>query len=137
MPPRSISLPTASSPTFCTTLAARHITTTSLSPDPHGPPTDVSTTGPTPPTAVPIISPSTTHLTAPISLTSTGAVVTLVAPEKSNAVGAIAGGIVGGVVGLSLFTLVFLFLCRRKAPSPPSSAYDPMMASQNPTSFGA
>jgi len=46
-------------------------------------------------------------------------------------VGAIAGGVVGGVVGLALLgTLLFLFLRRRSPPSPPTSTYDPLMASQ-------
>ena len=56
--------------------------------------------------------------------------------KKPNT-GAIAGGVVGGVVGLVLLgTLLFLLLRRRNTPSPPSSAYDPMMASQNAASLG-
>jgi len=60
------------------------------------------------------------------------------AAKKKTNVGAIAGGVVGGVVGLALLgILLFLLLRRRNTPSPPSSSYDPMMASQNAASFGA
>jgi len=57
---------------------------------------------------------------------------------KTTNVGAIAGSVVGGVVGLALLgILLFLLLRRRNRNTPfPSSAYDPMMASQNAASLG-
>ena len=52
----------------------------------------------------------------------------------------IAGGVVGGIMGLALLGILLFLLLRRRnrnTPSPLSSAYDPMMASQNAVSPGA